>query len=61
MSLLYADMAQSQYRTPQGVAFSASKLKLPATIVMPVATPAIKVDAVRRLGGKYATVVLHGK
>ena len=28
---------------------------------MPLATPAIKVDAVRRLGGEYATVVLHGE
>jgi threonine dehydratase len=41
----------------QGVALSARRLGITATIVMPVTTPAIKVDAVRYLGGK---VVLHG-
>ena len=41
----------------QGVAFSARKLKIPATIVMPSGTPAIKHMNVSRLGG---TVVLHG-
>ena len=41
----------------QGVALSAKKLGISATIVMPRTTPQIKVDAVRRLG---ATVVLQG-
>ncbi|KAJ5935227.1 hypothetical protein N7466_004774 [Penicillium verhagenii] len=41
----------------QGVAFSARKLKIPATIVMPSGTPAIKHRNVARLGG---SVVLHG-
>ncbi|KAI5292826.1 hypothetical protein KEM52_006034 [Ascosphaera acerosa] len=41
----------------QGVAFSARHLKIPATIVMPAGTPAIKHKNVARLGGK---VVLHG-
>ena len=41
----------------QGVALSAQKLGCKATIVMPVTTPSIKSDAVRRLGGQ---VVLHG-
>lgn len=41
----------------QGVAFSARKLKIPATIVMPAGTPAIKHLNVSRLGG---SVVLHG-
>lgn len=41
----------------QGVAFSARKLKIPATIVMPCGTPAIKHLNVARLGG---SVVLHG-
>ena len=41
----------------QGVALAAGKRDCSATIVMPVTTPAIKVDAVRRLGG---IVVLHG-
>lgn len=42
----------------QGVAFSARKLKIPATIVMPEGTPSIKHRNVARLGGH---VVLHGK
>jgi threonine dehydratase len=41
----------------QGVALSAQRLGISATIVMPVTTPAIKVDAVRYFGGK---VILHG-
>ena len=42
----------------QGVAYSARKLKIPATIVMPEATPSIKHLNVSRLGGH---VVLHGR
>lgn len=45
----------------QGVAFSANKLQIPAYIVMPLATPSIKVAAVRRFGGKYTNVLLHGQ
>ncbi len=41
----------------QGVALSAKKLGISATIVMPITTPPIKVDAVRYWGGN---VVLHG-
>ena len=41
----------------QGVALSASKLGLHATIVMPITTPEIKVSAVRGFGGN---VLLHG-
>ena len=41
----------------QGVAYSARKLKLKATIVMPVTSPSIKVRAVQNLGAK---VVLTG-
>jgi threonine dehydratase len=41
----------------QGVALSAKRLGIQATIVMPVTTPPIKIDAVRYFGGK---VVLHG-
>ena len=41
----------------QGVAFAAGRLGIPATIVMPVTTPAIKVAAVERLGGR---IVQHG-
>ena len=45
----------------QGVALSASKLKINATIVMPRATPSIKVNAVRHFGGPTVTVKLHGQ
>lgn len=41
----------------QGVAYSARKLKIPATIVMPSGTPSIKHTNVARLGGQ---VILHG-
>ncbi|KAI4911682.1 hypothetical protein J4E90_006499 [Alternaria incomplexa] len=41
----------------QGVAYSARKLKIPATIVMPSGTPDIKHKNVSRLGG---SVILHG-
>ncbi len=41
----------------QGVAYSASRLKLNNIIVMPTTTPDIKVEAVKTLGGN---VVLHG-
>lgn len=41
----------------QGVAYSARHLKIPATITMPLGTPAIKHSNVSRLGGN---VVLHG-
>ncbi len=41
----------------QGVALSAKRLGCTAVIVMPVTTPALKIDAVRALGGE---VVLQG-
>jgi threonine dehydratase len=41
----------------QGVALGAQKLGTKATIVMPVTTPQLKVEAVKNLGGE---VVLHG-
>ncbi|WP_119156817.1 threonine ammonia-lyase, biosynthetic [Caldimonas tepidiphila] len=41
----------------QGVALSAQRLGCRAVIVMPVTTPQVKIDAVRRLGGE---VELHG-
>ncbi|KAI0029980.1 tryptophan synthase beta subunit-like PLP-dependent enzyme [Vararia minispora EC-137] len=41
----------------QGVALSGARLSIPCTIVMPRATPSIKVRNVSRLGAK---VVLHG-
>ena len=50
-------IAASAGNHAQGLAYSAKHLNVPATIVMPQTTPAIKVNAVRRHG---ATVVLHG-
>lgn len=41
----------------QGVALSGSHMSIPCTIVMPMGTPSIKTENVRRLGAK---VVLHG-
>ena len=41
----------------QGVALAAKRRGIPATIVMPVTTPSIKINAVASLGGE---VVLHG-
>jgi threonine dehydratase len=42
----------------QGVALSARRLGCKATVVMPITTPKLKIDAVRALG---ADVVLHGE
>lgn len=51
-------VAASAGNHAQGVALSAKKLEIKAIIVMPVITPAIKVDAVRSFG---AEVCLHGE
>ncbi|CAM9814404.1 unnamed protein product, partial [Phaeothamnion confervicola] len=45
----------------QGVALSAARLSVRATIVMPLATPLIKVNAVRNFGGPTVTIRLHGQ
>ena len=50
-------IAASAGNHAQGVALSAQALGIRATIVMPVSTPSIKVDAVRKLGAK---VMLRG-
>lgn len=50
-------IAASAGNHAQGVALSAAKLGINATIVMPTVTPDIKVESVRRFGGN---VVLHG-
>ena len=50
-------IAASAGNHAQGVALAAQRLGCKASIVMPVTTPQIKVDAVRARG---ATVVLHG-
>ena len=45
----------------QGVALSAAKNSIKAVIVMPLATPQIKVNAVRSFGGPTVTIKLHGR
>jgi threonine dehydratase len=50
-------VAASAGNHAQGVALAGKRLGVNATIVMPITTPAIKVDTVRRLGGK---AVLQG-
>ena len=50
-------VAASAGNHAQGVALSARHLRLPAQIVMPVTTPPIKIEAVRRQG---ASIILHG-
>ncbi len=51
-------IAMSAGNHAQAVAYHARRLAIPATIVMPVTTPFVKVKATEALG---ATVVLHGE
>lgn len=44
----------------QGVAWTAAKLKIPATIFMPVTTPKQKVNQVRYFGGDHVKIQLVG-
>jgi threonine dehydratase len=53
-------IAASAGNHAQGVAYSAKKKGIHATIVMPATAPDIKVEAVRNFGGEFVTVVLHG-
>ena len=50
-------IAMSAGNHAQGVAYHARRLGIPATIVMPSATPTVKVENTRKLG---ATVILEG-
>ena len=50
-------VAMSAGNHAQGVAYHARRLSIPATIVMPVSTPTVKVVNTRRHG---AEVILHG-
>ena len=51
-------IAMSAGNHGQGVAYHASRLSIPSTIVMPVSTPTVKVVNTRRHG---AEVILHGE
>ena len=53
-------VASSAGNHAQGVAYSAKKKGVKATIVMPATAPDIKVEAVRNFGGEFVDVVLHG-
>ena len=53
-------IAASAGNHAQGVALSAARLGCTAVIVMPVTTPAVKIDAVRSFGGKHIEIVLAG-
>ncbi len=53
-------IAASAGNHAQGVALSAQKLNIPATIVMPNVTPEIKINAVKQFGGEWVNVVIHG-
>ncbi|RDV24834.1 threonine ammonia-lyase, biosynthetic [Alteromonas aestuariivivens] len=53
-------IAASAGNHAQGVAYGARMKGIQATIVMPETTPDIKIEAVRRFGGKHVNVVLHG-
>ena len=51
-------IAASAGNHAQGVAYSAEKFKIPSTIIMPEATPLLKVLSTKSLG---ANVILHGE
>ena len=51
-------IAASAGNHAQGVAYSAGKFKIPSTIIMPDATPLLKVLSTKSLG---ANVILHGE
>lgn len=54
-------IAASAGNHAQGVALSAARLECKAIIAMPVTTPQVKIDAVRKRGGKWVDIVLHGE
>lgn len=54
-------IAASAGNHAQGVALSAAKLTCHAMIVMPVTTPALKVEAVKARGGPWVQIILHGE
>jgi threonine dehydratase len=53
-------VAASAGNHAQGVALAAARLGIAATLVMPLGAPQVKVDAVRRLGGRHVEVRLAG-
>ena len=55
-----AMVAASAGNHAQGVAITANRLKLQATIYMPRSTPLLKQESVKNFGGKYVEIRLHG-
>ncbi|MBJ7379544.1 MAG: threonine ammonia-lyase, biosynthetic [Polynucleobacter sp.] len=53
-------IAASAGNHAQGVALAAAKLKCKATIVMPITTPQVKIDAVKSRGKSWVNLLLHG-
>ena len=51
-------IAMSAGNHAQGVAYHASRLGIPSTIVMPKGTPFVKIEHTRKFG---ATVIIHGE
>ncbi len=54
-------VAASAGNHAQGVALAAKILGVPAKIYMPRSTPEVKQSAVRRFGGDFVEIVLHGE
>ncbi len=54
-------IAASAGNHAQGVAVGAQRLKVKATIVMPLTTPQVKIEAVRHFGGEWVDIILHGE
>ncbi len=55
-----AMVAASAGNHAQGVAITANRLQLKATIFMPRSTPLLKQESVRNFGGQYVEIRLHG-
>ncbi len=53
-------VAASAGNHAQGVALAAARLGIAATVVMPRSAPRMKIDAVRRLGGRHVELRLAG-
>ena len=53
-------VAASAGNHAQGVAVTAKRLNLPATIFMPRSTPVLKQESVKSFGGEFIQIQLHG-
>ena len=53
-------IASSAGNHAQGVAYVSNKLKINSLILMPIKTPEIKINAVKKYGGDYVNILLYG-